>query len=872
MKSFHKTLLLLAAVLLAILPACGPALPPAPDAPEPATAPEPAAEPVAQGPFLVENGVSAYRLVLASTASPSEKKAAEELQAQFQKSTGAQLPIETADAVGDKPAIVIGCGPAAKALGVDPTPESLGEQGYVLKTVAPHIVIAGTPMAGTLYGAYDFLERALDVRWFAPGVTREEPHPSVVLPAYDELVKPAFLWRNTSYEWPGADDAFVARQRRNSGEGGADNPYGIQYSFYGTCHSYLGFIPTGEFFDTHPEYFSEIGGKRLGFETQLCLTNPELLELVTERMLQRMKDRPELRQYNFSQEDYYNYCECAKCKEINDKYKTLGGTQFWFVNQLAERTSKVYPDKLISTLAYMYTEEPPVDMVMHPNVAVWLCHMYPCCDSHPIATCPLNAEYKRRAEAWSKICSHLYMWHYIVDFAHYFNPFPNFRSMAADMRFYKSIGVEGIYQQGMGHSGGGGEFSLLRPYYGMKLLWNPDQDPQAIIDEFLKGYYGAAADPIGRYIALINDKVEKDNVHIHLYVNPAQGHFPDDILAKADELFNEAEAAVAQDAELLERVKVARMPLTYARVFPRNGYRVEVGQPDANGLRQDKLIFNDPLAKMAEVQEFIGRMKAHGFANIREWGGDPQQIALWPMIFGNPMNIPVIENAHLAVTVVPVLGGRALMITDKKSGQCVTAYNTTKSLFFPFCGGEEPRLGGLFAANMIGNMLPFAVAEHTPTGITLTANGGGFDIVRKMTLSADAPVLTIETTVTNTTDKPHEARMRSHLDLDLGVIEQTKVSFTARSGELIEKDMTSILANLREGERFTDQRTPKSEWTLSGTKGVSITQRFNPDATEFTWIYAYPADLSDLEVEVQDTPVMVEPGQSHTFKLEYEIK
>ena len=53
---------------------------------------------------------------------------------------------------------------------------------------------------------------------------------------------------------------------------------------------------------------------------------------------------------------------------------------------------------------------------MHRNVAVWLCHMYPSCDSHSIQTCERNADYARRALAWSKICQHLYIWHYIVDF------------------------------------------------------------------------------------------------------------------------------------------------------------------------------------------------------------------------------------------------------------------------------------------------------------------------------------------------------------------------------------------------------------------------------------------------------------------------
>ena len=40
-------------------------------------------------------------------------------------------------------------------------------------------------------------------------------------------------------------------------------------------------------------------------------------------------------------------------------------------------------------------------------------------------------------------------------------------------------------------------------------------------------------------------------------------------------LFDEAEAAVKDDATLLERVRVARMPLVYAKSFPRNGYKID---------------------------------------------------------------------------------------------------------------------------------------------------------------------------------------------------------------------------------------------------------------------------------------------------------
>lgn len=67
-----------------------------------------------------------------------------------------------------------------------------------------------------------------------------------------------------------------------------------------------------------------------------------------------MAEKPECRQHNFSQMDYYNACECGRCKAINEKYGTAGGTQYWFLNQLAARTSRQFPNKLIGTLAYVY--------------------------------------------------------------------------------------------------------------------------------------------------------------------------------------------------------------------------------------------------------------------------------------------------------------------------------------------------------------------------------------------------------------------------------------------------------------------------------------------------------------------------------------
>ena len=809
---------------------------------------------------LVEDGASNHVIVLQEGYSPSEYTAATELQFHIEACTGAQILFAEEVPEEGTPMIVLGMGPVAESLGVAPTAEELGEQGFYTKTVPPHIVIAGTKAAGTMYGVHRFLEQHLGVRWYAPGVVRTPNRAEVVIPPLDRLVKPAFLWRHTSYKWPGGEEDFRTRQGDNSGSGLEDHEWGTQHYHDGRAHSYFWYVSPDEFFDEHPEYFSEIGGVRQREETQLCLTNPDVLDIVTKRMLQRMVDKPHARQHNFSQKDRYNYCTCDACNAMNEKYGTTGGTQFWFVNELAKRTVPEYPDKLIGTLAYMYTEEPPVGLEMHDNTAVWLCHMYPSCDSHPIATCPNNADYKRRAEAWAEISKHLYIWHYIVDFTHYYNPFPNFRAMAEDARFYRDIGVEGIYLQGMGHSGGGGEFSLLRPYYGMKLLWNPDLDPLAIRKDFLEGYYGAAAPHIESYIEMLLDEVTDKDIHMHLYTNPGQGYFSNEMLSAAEAHFDEAQEAIAGDEEVLERVKIARMPLTYARVFPRNGYEVV----------DDKLEWGQPIAGAMEIKEFMDRMAVHGFTTLREVGGSIELLALVYSIVATPLPLKVLDNGLLRVEVVPSLGGRALRVIHKASGKSVTASNTIPNLFFPFAGGLEDRIGGQLEA--YGWVEPTTASEQTDLSVTVSSSTlNNYALKRTFTLEPDTAVLHQETTLTNNTGGLREDQFRFHMELNLGNLEQTRVQFTSLAGEAIDKDMTAIIEGQREGEHYYADNAPDGSWTLSGTDGLAVTQSWAPAAFNYTWLYAYPAVLNELEVELWAPKLSLKNGESVTFSHAIEV-
>jgi len=440
-------------------------------------------------------------------------------------------------------------------------------------------------------------------------------------------------------------------------------------------------------------------------------------------------------------------------------------------------------------------------------------------------------------------------------------PFPNFDAMAADIRFYRDVGVEGIFLQGGRQAGG--EFYLLRPYYGAKLLWNPDQDAGAILRDFLQGYYAGAWEPISRYIRLLQDKVEKENIHMHLYTNPAQGYLPDDILVQADDLFNQAESAVKDNEEVLERVRVARMPLTYARLFPRNGYV----------LRNSQLVFQGPFAPLSETQAFIERMKKHGFDVIRESGGDPKQLLMLSVAFSMPSPTVSIQNDYLSVDVAPLLGGRALRIVDKRSGQCITAYDTRRNLFYPFCGGEETRLGSALDESWGGFMEQYSVTGYKQNEVTVQAKtAGGIALRRKLSLAPDKPLIEITIEARNDADKPRNVIMRSHLELELGDLPKTRVRFASRAGENVGKDVQSIIAGMREGEHYLDKNAPQGAWTFTGTKGLEVTQTFDDDAVDFTWLYAYPDYLNELELEVWRKSATLAPGETASFSHSIEIR
>jgi uncharacterized pyridoxamine 5'-phosphate oxidase family protein len=506
---------------------------------------------------LFSNGKSDYRIALSSQASESEQWAASELQHWLNEISGVELPVQHLDQVHKGPQIVIGYNDVIKNKTGANAPSDLDESFRYCNS-GPDILIYGGKMRGTMYGIMAFLEIEFGCRWYTPAVSVIPERKEFSFSWFDHSEQPGVRVRNDFY-FEAFDPVWAARNRMNGAMGFRQQPGGVE-SYWGV-HTFYPLMPPEEFYDKHPEYYSLIDGKRVHERAQLCLTNPDVLKIITDRIKYRMRENPEYLIYDVSQNDWYNPCQCENCQAIVSREGSESGPVIWFVNQVAESVEKEFPDKFIGTLAYQYTRTPPKKIRPRDNVVVRLCSIE-CCFAHDFKSCPENKSFLADLKNWSALAPHLYIWDYVVNFSHYVMPYPNFKVLQSNIQTLSENNSIGIMEQAA-YQSRGGEFSELRAYLISRLLWNPDCDVENVINDFLYGYYGRAGKFVRLYFDLLHGRITPET-HIHLGLSPDDQIFSDDFVSEAYQLFEEA-GKVADSDDILRRVEMASLPVLYLK-------------------------------------------------------------------------------------------------------------------------------------------------------------------------------------------------------------------------------------------------------------------------------------------------------------------
>lgn len=509
---------------------------------------------------LFKNGKSRYKIVVSTTASTSEQTAAAELQKYIGEVSGAVLPIVN-DLNAKGPRIFVGYNSRVGELLGEKVIDALDES-FTYESRKRDLFIYGGSGRGTLYGVYTFLEDELGCRWYTPDVSQI---PSMKKWGFKRLChseSPAIQYRYSNYCSIADADEWCAHNKQNYQWNAKANAYG-NLEAYWSCHTMGMFVPAEEFFASHPEYFAMKGGKRIA-DGQLCLSNPEVMRICRERLLDVMDREPLYRIYSLSQNDNYGFCECDECKKIEEQYGGHSGLIVWFVNQVADEVRKVHPDKYVGTFAYQYGRKPPVGIVPRDNVVIRLCNIE-CCFAHPLdAGCPQNQSFMDDMEGWKKIAPHLFIWDYIVDYAQYVAPWPNFQVLAPNIRIFRDNNAIGIFEEAQ-YQSTASEFQEMKTWVVTKLLWNPEQDVNVLVKDFIDGFYGKAAPKVQAYYDLCQSLVKPD-LHYGIYIREHDPIYTDEFVKQGEALLREA-MALAEDDAVKERTGEVLMQILYLKAM-----------------------------------------------------------------------------------------------------------------------------------------------------------------------------------------------------------------------------------------------------------------------------------------------------------------
>ena len=482
--------------------------------------------------------------------------AAGNLAVYIQQMLGTAIPIRTEGDAFDPCGYHIRIGstseePVAPAL---LTHALVGYDGFVIKSVADGVVIAGSTFDGTRNGVYHFAEKMLDVYW----VSHEDngptcPHPgSITIPVLDMTVKPLDEWRGQYYsfqQYPTYSDLgeFATQLSINRDIWWYFNrTVGPAYISHSAGHAWLTIVPKDVYFDTHPEYFPLTD--YTNFAPATTHLDPYTVR-VHNLPFQRRCDN-DFFQRNFGHPDVLqitiDYCRaifdadpCATAgMGANDgpwwcmspEFLALGPTDphrmLAFINAVATANETLYPGRLHSFFAYdgvgtahMFA---PSGMTVHANAMPVIAPLRTNRINSILSDDPDSVYVRQAVESWGVAAARTGRYTYMN-----FGPFvtPGSASAVEEHRFLREHGC----------IGGMREYQHL-PRVGWSMInwidaqnmWDDEQDPVALRRKFIEVMYGnGAADSVENIYEQIETRLRA--------TTPAQWSEPDGPNTKANE-------------------------------------------------------------------------------------------------------------------------------------------------------------------------------------------------------------------------------------------------------------------------------------------------------------------------------------------------
>ena len=562
---------------------------------------------------LVSAGVSRYSIVVPSDALAAEKTAAAELAEHLKLSFGIDIPLrEEAAGTTPGPAIYVGQTAFARSRGISFA--TYGAEEWLIKSVGPDLVIGGGRPRGTLYGVFEFLEKEVGVLWMDENDTHVPRHTTLSIPGtLNRKGKPTFAIRGI-YVFGRVDEnriRFMIRNRDNLFHD--QRPYfpdaeqwGM-FPVYGSpraCHTFWNY--TKDWPAEYQDCFSlNAAGNRLRAVSaigpgQVCFSNPLTRELFIARLKEFIRaDRKAYPEYypliyDVSANDNAEKCVCPECLALAKKYGDYSGAQLEFINAVADGVADEYPDVMVQTFAYMFTEDAPKGIAMRPNVIIRIAQLDDefkdgIRDTMRPLEHPLNEKLLSRVLEWGAL-GKISIWDYLALFGGENEGLLNIGPFSTNLRLYHENNVEAYFAEFQRPDASC--FYPLRIWLAYHLLLDPDQDVNTLTDRFLRGYFGAAAPPMKELAGYTEKRMNELEGIISRYPLAKRAYLDDDFFETTERLLVSAEKAAAGNEAILRRIAKERVPLDLARLKLRE--RVADTLPPGRDAVVDRLERNWP--------------------------------------------------------------------------------------------------------------------------------------------------------------------------------------------------------------------------------------------------------------------------------------
>lgn len=584
---------------------------------------------------LISDGKSDYSIVAHRDPHNPEAdrlaaNAARLLQETLAKSTGVRLPIVQATPAG-KPAIHLGSSDAVRKAGIPleqikgwtSLRQVKGKDLYLVGYDGPGDISGEDAGAfvyqGTLKAVSSFLQD-LGVRFLLPGPMGTH------VPKLEKVEVDSAL---NVLETPKFH--YVIGRRTGDPVYEVANNYlrsPLFKSFGG--HSYYTAVPAEKYGKSHPEYFILKNGVRVPAGNHLCISNPEVRELMLKEMEKWFDAGYEW--VELAETDGYTPCECEACAAIHPDFRE----RTWlFHRQLAEEMQKRRPGKKVVIISYgNATREPPTSFSDFPdNVII-----------------QLSAYSPEAMDQWKRFgvetTAYVYNWGtYQVPG---FGPKRTPKYAADQIRRFDEDKVRGIYLCGSFE-----DMGLEGPVFYVygQALGNPDLNERNTANDFYTAAYGAAAAPMTAFFETLYERLEaycgghRPNVRNEAsrdinrvaFRTPEEFYctlFTPSILIDMEKNLSSAKS-MAADPEVLARIRLVEREFQYVRnvagMFTH--YRSYRLQPNFRTF--------EPVARAVEQRNAL----------IDSWydeAGKMRKIDGWPTFFGNPSKAELLAGGRLA--------------------------------------------------------------------------------------------------------------------------------------------------------------------------------------------------------------------------------